>query len=101
MCMIGLTIGSIKVSDVSAPTAFNSRSADACIVTKDSAFGKDDLLLIEIEPEYLIDQIITAGTLSTSGNLDEAEKFVRFLTQDFAVNAFESFGFKPVAKANE
>jgi len=81
--------------------AIKTGSADACIVTKDSAFGKDDLLLIEIEPEYLIDQIITAGTLSTSGNLDEAEKFVRFLTQDFAVNAFESFGFKPVAKANE
>lgn len=78
--------------------AIKTGSADACIVTKDSAFGKNDLLLIEIEPEYLIDQIITAGTLSTNKNPSEAEKFVQFLTQDFAVTTFESFGFKPVAK---
>lgn len=81
--------------------AIKSGSADACIVTKDSAFGKDDLALIEIEPEFLIDQIITAGSLTISNNPDKADAFVHFLTEDFAIKAFETFGFKPVAKSHE
>lgn len=81
--------------------AIKSGSADACIVTKDSAFGKNDLALIEIEPEFLIDQIITAGALTISKNPDRAATFVQFLTEDFAIKAFESFGFKPVAKPHE
>lgn len=78
--------------------AITSGSADACIVTKDSAFGKDDISIVEIEPEFLIDQIITAGTLKTSEHSEEAQEFVDFLTSDVSMQTFEEFGFKPVKK---
>lgn len=78
--------------------AITSGSADACIVTKDSAFGKDDLNIVEIEDKYLIDQIITAGTLKTSEHKEQSQEFVDFLTSDDSMKIFEEFGFKPVKK---
>lgn len=76
--------------------AIKTGSVDAAIVTKDSTLGKDGLEIIEIEPDYLIDQVISVGTLSTSENQDLSKNFVDFIKSDFGKSAFEEFGFKTV-----
>lgn len=76
--------------------AIKTGSVDAAIVTKDSAFGKDDLEIVEIEPEFLIDQVISIGTLKISENEELAQKLVEYMKSDSASFAFEEFGFKTV-----
>ncbi|WP_455257616.1 molybdate ABC transporter substrate-binding protein [Peptoniphilus asaccharolyticus] len=76
--------------------ALKTGSVDAAIVTKDSAFGKDDLDIVEIEPKFLIDQVISIGTLKISENEELAQKLVDYMKSDTASSAFEKFGFKTV-----
>jgi molybdate transport system substrate-binding protein len=70
--------------------------ADAGIVTLDSIHSNTDIEIIEIPDDQNIDQIIPAGTLTASQNLDAAQSFVSFLASDAGKQIFEENGFPAV-----
>ena len=73
-----------------------SKDADAAIVTEDAAYGNDDIEVLEIPEDINIHQIIPIGALKSSENIDEANKFVDFVSSDKGKAIFEKHGFPPV-----
>lgn len=76
--------------------SISSGNADAGIVTKDSAYGNENVEIIEIPEEQNIDQIIPVGTIKKSSNEKEAESFAQYIASDEGKAIFDKYGFKPV-----
>ena len=74
--------------------AIASGEADVAIVTEDSIRFNEDVELVEIPEEENIDQIIPAGTLTSSEHPDLAQKLVDFIASDEGKAIFEKNGYK-------
>lgn len=71
-------------------------NADAMIATIDSVFNNDKVEIIEIEPLKNIDQIVTGGVVSSSQQLEEAQKLMDFIASEQGKKIFAKYGFAPV-----
>lgn len=75
--------------------ALNAKECDAAIITKDSAFGKENVETIEIPEDQNIDQLIPIGTINASEKADLAKEFMNFVASDEGKEIFGEFGFEP------
>lgn len=76
-------------------TALNAKECDAAIITKDSAFGKENVEIIEIPEDQNIDQLIPIGTVTATEKEETAKDFMNFVISDKGKEIFGEFGFEP------
>lgn len=74
--------------------AIANKEADVAIVTEDSIRFNEDVELVEIPEEENIDQIIPAGSLTSSENPELAQKLVDFIASEEGKSIFEKNGYK-------
>ncbi len=74
-------------------TALNSGEADAAIVWKENAEGKDGVEVLEIADMDNYIKIIPAASLSCSENADALAEFLKFLDSDTAHDIWTSYGY--------
>lgn len=74
--------------------AIANGEANVAIVTEDSIRFNEDVELVEIPEEENIDQIIPAGTLTSSEYPDLAKKLVDFIASKEGKAIFEKNGYK-------
>lgn len=74
--------------------AIANGEADVAIVTEDSIRFNEDVELVEIPEDENIDQIIPAGTLTSSEHPEVAQKFVDFIASAEGKAIFEKAGYK-------
>ncbi|MEG0642202.1 MAG: molybdate ABC transporter substrate-binding protein [Clostridium sp.] len=71
-------------------------TADAAIVTRDSAFGNDKIQIVGIPATENIDQILPIGSVLSSKEMELSKKFVDYVSSNKGKSIFEKYGFKPV-----
>lgn len=74
-------------------TALNSGEADAAIVWKENADGKDGVEVLDIPDMDNYIKVIPAASLSCSENADSLAEFLKFLDSDTAHDIWTSYGY--------
>lgn len=68
-------------------------NGDACILTKDQLFGREDVESVPIDEELNSIEIIPIGVCSYSENAEISSEFIDFVISDKGKQIFEKFGF--------
>ena len=74
-------------------TALNSGEADAAIVWKENAEGKDGVEVLDIEGMENYIKVIPAASLSCSANAESLEAFLDYLDTQKAHDIWTKYGY--------